>query len=127
MSADGAHWGDAPANLSGILVVAAAERVEAVRAALEAFPGVDVHQVDRETGRMVVTQEAPDVPAEVAGLKRIQSLPDVVMAEMVVHWFEGDPQMHGPEELVDLPDGLGGEAAPARTPSPPASGVRGQG
>ena len=110
MSADGVDREEAPVNLSGILVVASPERLDAVSTTLAELPGVDVHQSDPETGRMVVTQEAPDVAAEVAGLKRIKSLPDVIMAEMVVHWFADDAETHTIEDMADLPEGLGSEA-----------------
>lgn len=78
-------------NVSGILVHVRPDRFDDARAALAALPGLDVFQGDRPTGRLVVTQEAPSVGAEVAGLKRIQALPDVVAAELVYHRFDDEP------------------------------------
>jgi len=54
-------------------------------ATLDALPGLDVHHVDPPTGRLIITQEAPTVDDEVAGLRRIQSLPGVILAELVLH------------------------------------------
>ena len=53
--------------------------------ALSELPGVEVHERDEATGRIVVTQEAESVDAEVEGLRRIQRLPGVISAELVYH------------------------------------------
>jgi len=90
-------------NLSGILIVARLERLTAVIRALDALPGVEVHQVDEATGRIVVVQEAEDILAEIEGLKRIKALPHVVMAEMVYHYLADDRQTYTdlPAELAE--------------------------
>ncbi len=84
-------------NLSGILVVTRPQRLEALVSTLNALPGVAVHHSDPQTGRIVVVQEADSVDAEVAGLRRIQSLPGVALAEMVYHYFGDDVQLREPE------------------------------
>ena len=68
---------------------------------LEALPGVEVHYQDPETGKIVVVQEAESINLEVEGLKRIKALPDIILAEMVKHWFEEDKEM-----FEGLPQGL---------------------
>jgi nitrate reductase NapD len=78
-------------NLSGILVVSSPGRHAEVLAALRGLPGVGVHQTEADTGRIVVVQEAATVEAEVEGLRRIQTLPGVTLAEMVYHYFEDAP------------------------------------
>ncbi|NCS66670.1 MAG: hypothetical protein AUJ86_10575 [Hydrogenophilaceae bacterium CG1_02_62_390] len=77
-------------NLSGILVVADRDWQTAVITALEALPGVSVHQVDRSTGRLIAVQEADDINAEIEGLRRIKAAPHVIMAEMVYHYLAED-------------------------------------
>jgi nitrate reductase NapAB chaperone NapD len=57
---------------------------------LGSLEGVDVHQHDPASSRIIVTLEAKDVSGEVEGLKRIKALPDIVLAEMVYHYFEDD-------------------------------------
>jgi len=79
-------------NLSGIVVVVPAAHVEAAIGALGQLPGVEVHHTDRATGRIVVTQQATSVGAEVEGLRRIQALPNVILAEMVYHYFESQEE-----------------------------------
>ncbi len=82
-------------NISGILVITAPEHTIAVIAQLESLEGIDVHHSDAARGRIVITQEAESIGAEIDGLKRIRSLPHVLLAEMSCHYFEED------RELVD--------------------------
>ena len=79
-------------NLSGILVVVPPERLADCIADLETLPGVEVHNTDPATGRLIVVQEADDVHAEMAGLLAIKARPHVRAADMVYHYFanEGD-------------------------------------
>jgi periplasmic nitrate reductase NapD len=75
-------------NLSGILVVVQPKQTASMTATLNLLPGVEVRQQEPETGRLILVQEAPDVEAEMEGLRRIQALPGVALAEMVYHYFE---------------------------------------
>lgn len=72
-----------------------------------ALENVEVYHVDRQKARFVVVQEADSIDAEVNGLKRIKKLPQVLLAEMVYHYFAEDDQLVSevPEELDTL-DGL---------------------
>ena len=94
-------------NVSGIIVIVPAERLASAIEALNCLDGVDVHQYDAQTGRIVVTQEAEGIQAEVDGLKRIKALPHVILAEMVYHCFEDDSELMEavPREL-DEPVGV---------------------
>lgn len=91
-------------NVSGILVVVPPEHLAASIEALGRLEGVDVHQSEPETGRIVVTQEAETIHSEVEGLKRIKGLPHVILAEMVYHCFEEDGEVVDaiPPELDEL-------------------------
>jgi nitrate reductase NapD len=77
-------------SISGILVSAHPDRMAQCATALRTVPGIDVHYLDAATGRIIVTQEAPSVGAEVAGLRRIQSLPDVLAVSLVYHYCGDD-------------------------------------
>lgn len=59
-------------------------------ALLDTLPGIAVHHADPATGKIVITQEAASTSAEVEGLKRIKALNEVLMAEMIYHYFEDD-------------------------------------
>jgi nitrate reductase NapD len=80
-------------NVSGILVVVPPGQLSASIETLEQLEGVDVHYSDPDSGRIVVTQEAETITAEVEGLQRIKALPGVILAEMVYHCFENDSEL----------------------------------
>lgn len=90
-------------NISGILVVAKPERHADVVGALTGMEGVEVHQVDEASGRIIAIQEAEDIHAEIDGVKRIKALPNVVMAEMVYHYIADDDKVYEevPPELAE--------------------------
>ncbi|TNG00421.1 MAG: nitrate reductase formation protein NapD [Gammaproteobacteria bacterium] len=94
-------------NYSGILVIAAKGKLEQVVDSLNAEPDLEVHQIEEDTGRLIVVQEGESVKDEVNGLKRIKKMPGVVLAEMVYHYFaeSADDQ---PETLPDDIDELTG-------------------
>jgi len=77
-------------NISGILVVVPSDRIASSIASLNAIPGVSVHYTEPSTGRIIVTQEAETTSAEIDGLQQIKALPDVVLAELVYHYFENE-------------------------------------
>jgi nitrate reductase NapD len=92
-------------NISGILVVSSLEHTAEVCAQLRNLPGVDIHYVDEDTGRIVITQEAETISAEVDGLKRIRSLAHIQLAEMSSHYFEDDHEL-----INSIPPELDNEA-----------------
>lgn len=92
-------------NISGILVITSPEHTGTISEQLQSLAGIDVHHVDAATGRIVITQEADSISAEIDGLKRIRALPHIVLAEMSYHNFEED------RELIDaIPAELDDEA-----------------
>jgi len=88
-------------NISGIAVLAEPAVVVDVVDALRALPGVEVHQVDAATGRIVAVQEAVDVDAEVTGFAKIRGLPGVVSADLVCHYFgDGEAPPQDPDAAI---------------------------
>jgi len=100
-------------NVSGILVVTSPEHIDNVTEQLETVDGIDIHYIDDTSGRIVITQEAETISAEVEGLKRIRSLPHIILAEMSSHYFEEDRELVNviPPELDD--ESLQQDAVPA--------------
>jgi len=80
-------------NISGILVVVSPQRVDSMVEKLQQLDDIDVHHIDAATGRIVITQEAATIRDEVDGLKRIQALPGIILAEMSYHNFEDDSEL----------------------------------
>ena len=90
-------------NLSGILVVTQPENMTPVAQSLNDLEGVEVFHTDQASGRFVIVQEAQSVSDEIAGLKRIKKLPNIIMAEMVHHYIgAGDKTM----SMDEIPDDL---------------------
>lgn len=90
-------------NLSGVLVVAKPQWLEQVVDSLNALEGVEVHQVDGDSGRIVAVLEAEDINAEIARLKEIKAQPHVIVAEMVYHYLADDAKTYDsmPAELAE--------------------------
>ena len=88
-------------NLSGIAVSVQADRFDDTVSKIEEIPGVEVYYRDPSSHRVVVVQEADSVDAEVSGLKQIKSIPGVVVAELVYHYFAEDESITNqlPREL----------------------------
>jgi periplasmic nitrate reductase NapD len=80
-------------NLSGIVVICQPQNLTAVSAALAELPGVEVHFEDRDQGKIIVVQEALSIAAEMNGLLRIKAVPGVILADMLYHYFEEDPEI----------------------------------
>lgn len=77
-------------NISGILVVTPPDNMDATVSRLLQMEGIDVHHTDAPTGRIIITQEAKTIHDEVDGLKKIRTLPGIILAEMSYHHFEED-------------------------------------
>lgn len=86
-------FGVSKMNLSGIVVSVQPRFYDDTVSRISQLPGVEVHYQDPKDARLVVAQEACDVDAEVEGLKRIKSIPGVVVAELVYHYFADDPSL----------------------------------
>ena len=87
-------------NLSGILVVSTPPAIDALIEALNAMPGLEVHNIDRDSSKLIVVQEAESIHDEIDGLKKIKKLPGIVLADMVYHYFADDESL-APETIPD--------------------------
>ncbi len=80
-------------------MVAKPEQCEEVVKVLATLPGIEVHQTDPETGKIVIVQEAESIDKEADGARRIQEIPGVVSVNMVYHYFADDPSLKYPSEM----------------------------
>jgi len=78
-------------HYSGILVTADAAALERCRREVEALPGVEVHYLYPDSGRLIAVQETDTVEQQEEGLRRIQALPTVKIAALVEHRIEEAP------------------------------------
>lgn len=75
-------------NLSGIVIAVKPADLEEGKVRLQGLEGVDVHESDAATGKIVVTQEATSTEEQQEGLRRIQALPGVLYAQLVYYHCE---------------------------------------
>lgn len=75
-------------NLSSILVFTSTNTLTELSTHLHKLPGIEVHYQCRDTGRIVLIQEADNEQAEMDGLQRIKDLPQVMAAEMFYHYVD---------------------------------------
>ena len=91
-------------NISAILVVAQPGKLDPTLAELQRLPNLEVHHIDNETNRLILTQEAETINEEIDGLKAIKKVPGVVMAEMVQHYFGEDKNNYPAESVSEVND-----------------------
>ena len=84
-------------HYAGILVVTDPGLFDRTVAALNELNGVEVHHTDREQGRIIAVQESETLPEQEAGLRRIQQLPHVQLAELVVHRVDDQGSFDEPD------------------------------
>ncbi len=89
-------------HYGGILVVTDPALFDLTVAALNSLNGVDVHHTDPEQGRIIAVQESETLPEQEAGLRRIQRLPHVRLAELVVHRVDDPNAANTPDPQPGL-------------------------
>ncbi len=79
-------------NISGVIVRARPENIDAVRLRLDALDGVEVHGSNPD-GRLVVTVEESSDRGMADSVVKMHDLPGVVSASMIYHHYEKDSDM----------------------------------
>jgi nitrate reductase NapD len=79
-----------PVSISGIVVHADPAAAEAVRAALDALPGVTTHAATA-AGQIIATIEAADGAGSLAAWQRIGAQPGVLSVALAYHQIEDQP------------------------------------
>ena len=75
-------------HFSSILVTAVPSSFTQCIEELNSLPGVEVQLKYPNHGRLVVTQETTTMQEQQDGFRRIQTLPDVLGAELVYHYHD---------------------------------------
>ncbi|MEE9563012.1 MAG: chaperone NapD [Thermoanaerobaculia bacterium] len=75
-------------HFSGILVSAHPQELTGTSRRVDALPGVEVHYLDPEGGRIVVVLETETLEEQQEGLRHIEKIPGVLAAALVEHRFE---------------------------------------
>jgi nitrate reductase NapAB chaperone NapD len=77
-------------SVAGLCVTVRPDDLDAVEAQLRACPGLEVHARDDVSGRLVVVQECRTDSDHRQSLEKVQALPGVLTADLVVHY--SDPE-----------------------------------
>lgn len=75
-------------NISSIVVQAKPLHVKSIIEACEAGDFCDYHFCDEEKGKIIVTVEGENIDEEMAKLKKIQAIPHVICADMMMAYSE---------------------------------------
>jgi len=81
-------------NISSAIVYALPQRVDAVRASLQALPGVQIHHEARD-GRFIVTVEDGPGVSVADTVIQLHRLDGVLSAAMVYQYSDDEPQGEG--------------------------------
>ena len=79
-------------HYSGILVVVAPDDVDRTAETLDSLPGIEVHYLYPDSGRIIVVQETATAQEQEDGLRRIQNLAEVRMAALVEHRIDQESE-----------------------------------
>ena len=83
-------------SVSGLCITTRPENMAGVEESLSKRPNTEVHARDPKSGKLVVVQECATVEDHQKGLREIQALPNVIYAELVMHYQD-------PENLQSRP------------------------
>ncbi len=75
-------------NISSIVVQVRSEYVDEVVEALKAADFCDYHFHDKSIGKIIVTVEGEGVSEEIEKVKKIQEIPHVIAADMMMAYSE---------------------------------------
>lgn len=76
---------DAMGSVSGLCLMVRPELMGEVEASLRDFAWVEIHARDEATGRLIVVQEHQTIEEHQNGLRKLQAVPHVLTADLVVH------------------------------------------
>ena len=72
-------------SVSGLCVMVRPEHLDDVESSLAVLDWVEVYARDETTGRLIVVQEHQTIKEHQDGLRRLQAVPHVLTADLVVH------------------------------------------
>ena len=76
---------EATGSVSGLCLMVRPEHMGDVEASLREFDWIEIHARDEATGRLIVVQEHKTIKDHQEGMRRLQAVPHVLTADLVVH------------------------------------------
>ena len=89
-------------NVSSIVVQALPKYIDEVVEELKKSDLCDYHLHDKEKGKIIITIEGKDVSEEIGKLKKIQTFPHVISAEMMMSYSEDELERE--KEKIEMKD-----------------------
>lgn len=77
-------------HYAGVVVATAPDHLDTCARALDAIPGVEVHQQEASTGRIVLVQEADTVEEQQRLLAQVRGQQHVRFAAVVYHYVDSE-------------------------------------
>ena len=77
-------------NISSIVIQAKSEFIDEVVSVCEASDFCDYHFHDKEKGKIIVTIEGEGIDEEMGKMKKVQAIPHVISAEMMMAYSEDE-------------------------------------
>ena len=77
-------------NISSIVVQVRSEYIDEVVNTLKESDFCDYHFHDKSIGKIIVTVEGKDISEEIAKVKKIQALPHIIVADMMMAYSEDE-------------------------------------
>jgi nitrate reductase NapD len=78
-------------HYSAILILTTPNELTPCLQELADLASVEVHYEYPESGRLIAVQESNSLEEQKENLQRIQSLPSVLMAQLVYHYLDKEP------------------------------------
>jgi nitrate reductase NapD len=75
-------------HYSAILILTTPNDLTPCTQELEDLPSVEIYYTYPESGRLIAIQESNSLEEQKENLQRIQSLPSVLMAQLVYHYLD---------------------------------------
>jgi len=89
-------------SIAGVGVLCLPKDCAQVAGTLEQLEGVEIHHIRLSEGKIAISIEAPDTQAQIARLREVQKLPEVLLAEVAYHAFEDEEHPEAPlQEVLD--------------------------
>ena len=88
-------------HISGLAARFRPEQLDSIHSVLSNFSWVDVHAVERETGKMILVMEGENVHDETDKLKRLQAIPGMASVDLVYHAFESSDEITPPNDNME--------------------------
>ena len=83
-------------HYSAILILTTPHELTPCLQELADLPGVEVHYEYPQSGRLIAVQESNSLEEQKENLRRIQSLPSVLTAQLVYHYLDKEPEAREP-------------------------------